>query len=368
MKIQPLTSLIEIIHKLWYSIGMLGDIFNTIVLKPVLNFLLIIINYIPGHNFGLAIIIFTTAVSLALWPSKKKQLHQSKLMQKLQPEVDKIKKATKGDKQKQQVLLMELYKENGVNPVGSLGSLIFQMPIFIAVINSVRHLTQDVSGSIAKYGYGFIEAGYVKSLMDGSAKLNTKLAGVDLSLFGYHTSKFYTPLVILAALTAALQYIQIKQTMPRNKDGKKLKDILKSNKQPEAADISASMNKNMAILMPALIGWICLISQGASALYFFTSALISILQQKMLFKQDADEMGSMNQIITKPIIKDASPKKTDLKPAKKKSSLKDKLVEKATERAQAKAFKPVQGVKVRLVGQQDDSSPNTTNKLRGGKK
>ena len=130
------------------------------------------------------------------------------------------------------------------------------------------------------------------------------------------THPVYIPLVILAILTAALQYIQIKETMPKSADGKKLKDILKSNKQPEAADISASMNKNMAILMPALIGWICLISQGASALYFFTSALISILQQKMLFKQDADEMGSMNQIIAKPIIKDVSPKKTGLKPAK----------------------------------------------------
>ena len=81
---------------------MLGDIFNTIVLKPVLNFLLIIINYIPGHNFGLAIIIFTTAVSLALWPSKKKPQHKNKLMPECQPEVCKHKKTTKSEQKKTQ--------------------------------------------------------------------------------------------------------------------------------------------------------------------------------------------------------------------------------------------------------------------------
>lgn len=356
------------LKKLWYSIYMLGDIFNTIVLKPIFNILLLIINYIPSHNFGLAIIIFTTAVGFALWPSKKKQLHQSKLMQKLQPEVNKIKKATAGDKQKQQTMLMELYKENGVNPVGSLGSLIIQMPIFIAVINSVRYLTQDVSGTITKYGYAFVERGYIKDLLDGSSKLNVKLFGVDLSLFGYHTSKFYVPLAVLAVLTAALQYFQIKQTMPSNKDSKKLKDILKSNKQPGSEDISAAMNKNMAIMMPALIGWICLISQGASSLYFFTSALIAILQQKFLLNKDVEEMETMKTVTVanKKITSAILDKKSKVQ---KKSTFKEKLVEKATERAKGKAFRPVEGVKVRLVGQDgNSSSAEPTNKLRGGKK
>jgi YidC/Oxa1 family membrane protein insertase len=272
---------------------MIGELFNTLILKPVFNILLVIINYIPGHNFGIAIILFTVLVSALLWPSRKKQLSQTKIMQKLQPEINRIKKETKTDKQKQQTMLMELYKENGINPVGSLGGLIIQLPIFIAVINSVRHLTQDVSGSIAKYGYGFIETGHVKQLLEGSAKLNNKLANIDLSLFGYHSSKFYLPLATLALLTAVLQFVQIKQTMPSDKNSKKLKDVLGSSEKPSAEDISATMNKNMAFLMPAMIGWICLISQGASSLYFFTSALVSILQQRLLLDKDVQEMEAM---------------------------------------------------------------------------
>jgi YidC/Oxa1 family membrane protein insertase len=341
---------------------MIGEIFNTLILKPVFNILLLIINFIPGHNFGLAIIIFTVLVSLLIWPSRKKQLNQTKVMQKLQPEINRIKSETKNDKQKQQMLLMELYKENGINPVGSLGGLLIQLPIFIAVINSVRHLTEDVSGSITKYGYSFIETGYIKELMEGTAKLNNKLLGIDLSLFGYHSSKFYLPLAVLAVLTAALQYIQIKQTMPNNKDSKKLKDVLGSSSKPNAEDMSAAMNKNMAILMPAIIGWICLISQGASSLYFFTSALVSILQQKFLLNKDVEEMEVMSKSPSK------SAKKVEAKPvktSKQKGGLKDKLTQKAVERAQNKAFKPVEGVKVRMVSSSDDKKSSSS--LRGKK-
>lgn len=343
---------------------MIGEIFNTLILKPVFNILLVIINYIPGHNFGIAVIVFTVLVSALIWPSRKKQLNQTKIMQSLQPEINRIKKETKNDKQKQQTMLMELYKENGINPIGSLGGLVIQLPIFIAVINSVRHLTQDVSGSIANYGYGysFIETSYIKQLLDGSAKLNNKLVGIDLSLFGYHSSKFYIPLVILAILTAILQFLQIKQTMPSDKDSKKLKDVLGSNDKPKAEDVSAAMNKNMAFLMPAMIGWICLISQGASSLYFFTSALVSILQQRMLLDKDVQEMEAMPNGIAK---SSGGAHKTNIKSLKPGLGLKDKITKKAVERAQSKAFKPVSGVKVRMVSSSDDKPKN--NNLRGRK-
>src|ERR1700759_4235860 len=95
--------------------------FTTIIVQPIFNLLVLIYALIPGHNFGMAIIIFTVIVRLLMWPLVKKQLHQAKLMRQLQPELKRIKAETKGDRQKESMMVMELYKERGINPFSSLG-------------------------------------------------------------------------------------------------------------------------------------------------------------------------------------------------------------------------------------------------------
>ena len=65
--------------------------FTTIIVQPIFNLLVLIYAILPGHNFGLSLIIFTIIIRLLLWPLVKKQLHQTKLMRKLQPEIKKIK-------------------------------------------------------------------------------------------------------------------------------------------------------------------------------------------------------------------------------------------------------------------------------------
>src|SRR5882762_8147392 len=98
--------------------------FTTLIVQPIFNLLVLIYAILPGHNFGLAIIIFTVIVRLLLWPLVKKQLHQAKAMRELQPEIKRIKQATKGDRQKESAMLMELYKEREISPFGSIGIVI----------------------------------------------------------------------------------------------------------------------------------------------------------------------------------------------------------------------------------------------------
>ena len=105
--------------------------FTHFIVQPIINLLVLIYALIPGHNFGLAVIIFTIIVRLLMWPLVKKQLHHTKAMRDLQPEVKKVKLAAKGDRQKESKLLMELYKERQINPVASIGILIVQLPILI---------------------------------------------------------------------------------------------------------------------------------------------------------------------------------------------------------------------------------------------
>ena len=70
--------------------------FTALIVKPLFNLLVLVLAIIPGHNFGLALIVFTILFRLALWPLVKKQLHQAKKMRKLQPELKKIKKLANG--------------------------------------------------------------------------------------------------------------------------------------------------------------------------------------------------------------------------------------------------------------------------------
>src|SRR5579859_5735711 len=126
--------------------------FTTLIVQPIFNLLVLIYAILPGHNFGLAIIIFTVIVRLALWPLLKRQLHQTKKMRKLQPELKRIKKEAKGDKQKESAMVMALYKEHGVSPFGSILILIIQLPILIALYSGLRRVI-DQPHQIISFAY-----------------------------------------------------------------------------------------------------------------------------------------------------------------------------------------------------------------------
>ena len=73
------------------------NIFELFIVQPIFNLLLFIYSIIPYADFGFAIIIFTILIRFALWPLVVKQLHQVKAMRKIQPELARIKKASKGN-------------------------------------------------------------------------------------------------------------------------------------------------------------------------------------------------------------------------------------------------------------------------------
>src|SRR5581483_309128 len=112
--------------------------FTTLIVQPLFNLLVLIYALLPGHNFGLALIIFTVAIRLLMWPLVKRQLKQTKIMRKLQPELKRIKKEAKGDRQRESLMMMELYKERGVNPLGTVPILIVQLIILIGLYSGLR--------------------------------------------------------------------------------------------------------------------------------------------------------------------------------------------------------------------------------------
>ncbi|MFC5703154.1 YidC/Oxa1 family membrane protein insertase [Cohnella faecalis] len=90
-----------------------------------------------GGSYGLAILLLTVIVRTIILPLMIKQYKNTKAMQALQPEMKKIRETHKDDPRKQQEEMMKLYQTHQVNPLAGCLPLIIQMPIFIALYNSI---------------------------------------------------------------------------------------------------------------------------------------------------------------------------------------------------------------------------------------
>jgi len=101
-------------------------------------------------SYGLAIILLTLAVRVLLLPLSIKQTRSMREMQVIQPEIKRLQKKYKGDRQKMNQEVMALYKEHGVNPLGGCAPLLLQMPVFIALFYVVRQPIQYLGESLLK--------------------------------------------------------------------------------------------------------------------------------------------------------------------------------------------------------------------------
>jgi YidC/Oxa1 family membrane protein insertase len=103
--------------------------------SPIARPLLATLNFFYSYvgNYGLAIILVTVIIKILFWPLTHKSYASMKAMQKLQPEMQKIREKFKNDKEKLNRELMELYKNRRVNPLGGCLPMLVQIPVFFAL-------------------------------------------------------------------------------------------------------------------------------------------------------------------------------------------------------------------------------------------
>jgi YidC/Oxa1 family membrane protein insertase len=112
--------------------------FFGIIAKPLFQSLNYVADHWTGHNFGWAIILVTLIINTALFPIRWSSLKSSRKMQKLQPQLKAINEKYKNikindpKKAEQNQEVMDLYKKEGVNPVGGCLPLVLQLPFFYA--------------------------------------------------------------------------------------------------------------------------------------------------------------------------------------------------------------------------------------------
>ena len=101
-----------------------------VIAKPMLWVLNFFYSFVG--NYGVAIIIITILVKLLFWPLTQKSYKSMKKMQKLQPQIAKLREKYKDDKQRLNQEIMQMYKTYKVNPMGGCLPMLVQIPVFIA--------------------------------------------------------------------------------------------------------------------------------------------------------------------------------------------------------------------------------------------
>jgi len=217
---------------------------------------------VVGHNFGLAIILFTILIRIVTWPLNAQQMKGAAAMQALQSDKDwqAIQKKYAKDKEKLAQEQMRVYKEKGINPFGSCLPTLIQFPIIIALYQSIIRALASTPLDLLKLSRS-ITLPNVSDLIP----LNSKFLWMDLArpesvlIFGF-------ALPTLALIVALTTYVQAKLTMPA---------------ATTPGDQSAAMSGMMSIYMPLLLGYFALTFASGLSIYFITSNILGIVQYAM---------------------------------------------------------------------------------------
>jgi YidC/Oxa1 family membrane protein insertase len=105
--------------------------FFNILAQPL--FMVLTFFYGFTKNYGISIILLTVLIKILFWPLTHKSYSSMKSMQKLQPEMQKLREKYKNDKERLNKEMMSLYKTHSVNPLGGCLPMIVQIPVFFAL-------------------------------------------------------------------------------------------------------------------------------------------------------------------------------------------------------------------------------------------
>lgn len=183
-------------------------------------------------NWGIAIILLTLLIKLLTWPLTQKSMQSMKKMQRLKPEMDRLKEKYPDDKESQQREMMNLYVKHGINPIAGCLPMVLQMPIWIALYQTILY-------SVELYQAPFIP-GWIEDL---SAK---------------------DPVYVLPVMLGLAMLVQHKLT-------------------PQTMDNAQA--KIMGMVMPIFFTGIMLFLPAGLTLYIFVNTILGIAHQWHIYQQ-----------------------------------------------------------------------------------
>ncbi|MBI4340565.1 MAG: membrane protein insertase YidC [Chloroflexi bacterium] len=233
----------EIISILW----------NQIILNPMQNSL-VVLYALMGRNFGITIVVFTVLVRLATLPLTLKQIRSTKKMSDLQPRLKAIQTRYGKDRARVSQETMKLYKEMGVNPIGCLGPMVIQFPIWIGLYISITSLlptSPERLAGLSSHLYSWL------TLAHQVVPLNSRFLWLDLAV--------PDPTPIMAVLTGLSTWVMQKMSTPMVADPRQ-----------------ASTNKMLLWMMPFMFAFFTLQLPSGLPLYWTISNVIGVVIQQRI--------------------------------------------------------------------------------------
>lgn len=256
-------------------------------------------------NYGISIILLTLTVGMAMFPLTLKQTRSMRAMQDIQPEVKRLQKELKGDREELNKQLMELYKERGVNPAAGCLPLLLQMPIWFALFSVLRTgagiptsselwsavgPAKDLVDCMRQAGEIVLSGSYT-CVVDGvsttvdvaSVFAPVRFLGMNLLInpsdaFGQGFLLFVPYAILLVVIIAAGYYQQVQTTRTR-----------KDSSQEQSAQMQGV--QNALKFMPIFFGFISWSLPTGLDLYFGVSNIFRIGQQAWILRLDRPDEG-----------------------------------------------------------------------------
>jgi YidC/Oxa1 family membrane protein insertase len=257
-----------------------GDIFNTLLLAPLLNLVIFIIRVLDASNIpgslGLSIIVITILVTLITWPFRNAQIKSAKKMADLKPHLDELKKKH-SDRTALAQAQMALYKEHGVNPAGGCLPALIPIIVLLPLYQVFLAFFEGAHGLERINYFLYNQAWRLTQLPD------PYFLGINLA---HKPSDFLQAgafLLLIPLVTALLTYVQTKMMVPKAVKEYPT-DSPKEKKEKESMeDAMASMQGQMVLMMPLMIGFFSWGFPVGLALYWNTLTLLGIYQQYKIY-------------------------------------------------------------------------------------
>jgi len=230
--------------------------FNALLYNPLFNILVLLYLYLPGHDFGVAVIVLTVVIRIILYPLMAKSLKSQKVLSELQPKMQEIQQKYKNDKEKQTKEMMALYQKEKINPFGGCLPLLIQFPILVALY---RVFYRGIGPDTMHHLYGFVP---------NPGTINPTFFGlINLS----------QPSIALAVLAGIVQFFQSKTMTPQIKKPQ--------GEKGQMNQFSEIMQKEMLYFFPIFTVFILWRLPSAIGLYWILTGLFSIYQQYLINRQ-----------------------------------------------------------------------------------
>ena len=257
------------------------------IIEPFALAIGFLLSYIYDYvaSYGTSIVILTVIINIIIFPLTLRQTRSTKRMQDAQPELKRLQKQYKDNKEELNKKIAEYYKEKGINPLGCVVPLLVQMPVWFALFRVLREPLLFIPKEATLYSQLGDRSGVLFFNMDLQIPASSLIAWIDR-----------VPYIILILLVVGTALIQ--QNQLTKKQGK-------SNNQQQ------QQMQMIGKVMPLFFGFISWTLPSGLVVYFLTGNIFRIGQQALIVKLEENQSDKSNKENEKNNEKDEESKEKD---------------------------------------------------------